>query len=187
MTLPLKHAPASPALPTPLPKPGCMFRLSGPAFAQSLEMQRSQGAQGLTDGNSSTSTQCPAFSDTVIKCSLLWFNGNCHLQSDILPLTTSLMMKIKVMKIQTSNKLTSTLLKGLECVNEVMAAASPHLGTQGSGRDDQVLQHSAATLLQGISINMKSIFLRGSLNFTFEVSSPQPCADLAAWAGIPWS
>lgn len=167
-------------------QPGCMFRLSGPAFAQSLEMQRSQGAQGLTDGNSSTSTQCPAFSDTVIKCSLLWFNGNCHLQSDILPLTTSLMMKIKVMKIQTSNKLTSTLLKGLECVNEVMAAASPHLGAQGSGRDDQVLQHSAATLLQGISINMKSI-LRGSLNFTFEVSSPQSRADLAAWAGIPWS
>lgn len=46
---------------SPQKKPGCMFRLSGPGFAQSLEMQRSQGAQGLTDGNSSTSTQCPAF------------------------------------------------------------------------------------------------------------------------------
>lgn len=171
MTLPSSHAPTSPMLPTPA-KPGRMFRLSGPGFAQSLVMQRSQGAQGLTDDNSTTSTQCPAFSDAVIKCSLLWFNGNWHLQSDILLLTTSVMMRIKVMKIQTSNKLTSTLLKGLKCASAVMAGAFPHLGTQGSGRDDQVLQHSAAAFLQGISINIKTIFLRGPLNFTFEVSSP---------------
>lgn len=78
------------------------------------------------------------------------------------------MMKIKLMKIQTANKLTSTLLKGLKSANAVLAGASPHLGTQGSRRDDQVLQHSAVTFLQGISINMKSInYLKGITKLYF--------------------
>lgn len=181
VTVPLSHVPA---FPSALPPTPFMLRLSAPGFVQSLVMQRSRGAWGLTDDNSSTSIQGPAFSDTVIQYSLVRFNGNWHSKSDILLLTTSLMMKIKLMKIQTANKLTSTLLKGLKSANAVLAGASPRLGTQGSRRDDQVLQHSAVTFVQGISINMKSInYLKRITKLYFWSFLPiTPCwSDSMGW------
>lgn len=64
---------------------------------------------------------------------LLWFNGNRNLQSDSLLLTTSLTMKIKLIKIQRSNgvlhMLAGAQLKGLKCANAAMAGASPCLET----------------------------------------------------------